>query len=204
MEDVIAHVRGAEVKNTYDFVDVVAPALRVGWQVKATKSSTPITWKRAKIENKEALIAESRQSPEGLQALGDAIIDFCNAHARESLSLYSLRAIGFSRLIVHPNGALTYYERLLATAAAPDVFDKSEFTWAWSVPKKTTKKEQLSALHGTHEPTRKKWWAWHGLGENQLHFSGEKAWWPPRGDQHRVDFRMPADRLTFSQLLEML
>ena len=204
MEAVIAHVRGGDVKDTYDFVDVVHAASRVGWQVKSTKASTPITWKRAKIENKNSLVAASRQSAAGLQALGDAIVDFCNVHAHESLSLYSLQDIGFCRLIVHSDGTLTYYERLLATTSNPDIFNKSEFTWAWSVPKKTTKKEQLSALHGTHVPTGKKWWAWHGLGENQLHFSGEDAWWPAKGGQHRVDFKMPADPLTFSEVLKML
>jgi hypothetical protein len=204
MESIIAHARGGKVLNTYDFVDVIDKKARLGWQVKSTKASTPVTWKRAKIPNSEDLLIDSHKGPAGLQALGDAIIDFCNEHVQESFLTYGLQEIGYSRLVVHPNGTLTYFERELCTMAHPNIFNKVDFTWKWSNPKSTTKKEQLQALHGTNKHTGKKWWAWHGLGENQLHFSGEPAWWPPLGDPHRKDFKMPADRLDFQQFITLL
>jgi len=54
MENVIASVRNGEVLNTYDFVDVINQNEKVGWQVKSTKASTPVTWKRAKIPSSQA------------------------------------------------------------------------------------------------------------------------------------------------------
>lgn len=178
MEAVLANVRDAEVLKTYDFVDVIDRKNRVGWQVKSTKASTPVTWKRAKIPDRDVMIAVSRESQDGVRALGDRIIDFCNDHAIESMRLYGLDEIGYARLIVHNDGGVSYFERLLCTKDEPLVFRKEDFEWAWSQPKVTTKKEQLPAFHGRHTPTGRKWWAWHGLGENQLHFSGEGTWWP--------------------------
>ncbi len=207
MEAVLAHVRSGEVLNTYDFVDVIKLDEKYGWQVKSTKESTPVTWKRAKIPNALELIENSRESDEGLQKLGDAILHFCNEHAEESMKTYNLDRIGYARLIVHKNGEVTYFERQLCTKDNPIIFCPEEFEWRWSAPKKTTKKEQLSALHGIHKQTNQKWWAWHGLGENQLHFSGEGAWWPTEeADQHSLKFQMPnqAEKLTLDSFLSML
>jgi len=94
MENVIGNVRAGEVLNTYDFVDVVNINDQVGWQIKSTKASTPVTWKRAKIPNSQELIKDSNSSIEGLQALGNAILKFCNDHAIESLDKYNLNEIG--------------------------------------------------------------------------------------------------------------
>ncbi len=207
MEAVLAHARGGEVLNTYDFVDVVDRKNKLGWQVKSTKENTPVTWKRAKIPNAEKLIDESRRSEEGLQKLGDAILAFCNEHVIESIKLYDLKEVGYARLIVHSNGTVTYFERLLCTRESPLLFDPSEFRWQWSTPKKTKKKEQLPALHGIHKPTNKKWWAWHGLGENQLHFSGEKAWWVDVDKStHAIKFELPNsdEKLSLESFLELL
>lgn len=206
MEGALAYVRGASVLRTYDFVDVVKRDSRCGWQVKSTKATTPVTWKRAKIPNSVQLIAESKISPAGAQALGDAIIAFCNAHAQHSLQLYDLDEIGYSRLIVHENGTVTYFEKLLCTREAPTIFNSSDFEWQWSIPKKTVKKEQLPALHGIYKPDHKKWFAWHGLGENQLHFSGEKSWWPSEGNQHQVSFNLPTDgdKISVERFIELL
>jgi len=206
MEGVLAHVLGAERKNTYDFVDVVHAGRGVGWQVKSTKAGTPVTWKRAKIPGAEPLIAASRSSPEACQALGDAIIDFCNQHARESLRRFGLREIGYARLIAYENGDMVYFERSLVTREAPELFDPAAFSWRWSTPKVTKTKEQLPALHGTLKSTGAKWWAAHLLGENQLHFSGERNWWPGDADAHKVTFRAPADsaRLSVEDFLAML
>ena len=41
-------LRQGEVLGTYDFVDVIKRGSKCGWQVKSTKESTPVTWKRAK------------------------------------------------------------------------------------------------------------------------------------------------------------
>ena len=67
------------------------------------------------------------------------------------------------------------------------------------------KKEQLPALQGIHQRTKRKWWAWHGRGENQLHFAGESAWWPD-GGRHSLSFRGPSteQKLTIDGILAML
>lgn len=206
MEAVLANVRGGEVLRTYDFVDVIRKEDRVGWQVKSTKAATPVTWKRAKIPNAEKLIAQSKNSDKDLQSLGNAIIDFCNQHALASLNDYDLDEIGYARLILHDDGKVTYFERCLCTRKNPRVFNAEEFLWRWSTPKKTTKKEQLQALHGIHRQSKKKWWAWHGLGENQLHFSGEGEWWPSPNDPHIATFRFPSadERVSLEALIAFL
>jgi len=206
MEAVLAKVRNGVVLNTYDFVDVINKEDYCGWQVKSTKASTPVTWKRAKLPNQEALIKNSRKGVKGAQALGDAIIDFCNNHVCHSFEQYDLHEIGYSRLVIHDDGQISYFEKLLCVRDNPNIFDKSEFTWKWSSPKKTKKKEQLPALHGIHKPTQKKWWAWHGLGENQLHFSGEKAWWPTDNEDHIITFARPTgnEKVLLEKLFEFL
>lgn len=206
MESILAHVRGGTVLNTYDFVDVIRRDMGIGWQVKSTKAETPVTWKRAKIPNASALIEASKESDLGLQALGDAIVRFCNEHASASMSTYQLSKIGYSRLILHRTGSVSYFERVLCSIDAPDVFDPTDFAWQWSTPKVTVRKEQLPALHGIHIATGDKWWAWHGLGENQLHFYGESTWWPPGSSLHTFTFRLPApeSRLSFSELTQIL
>lgn len=203
MESVVSEVREGEVLNTYDFVDILNKKKKVGWQVKSTKASTPVTWKRAKIPNSLRLIKASKKDANGLQELGDAIIKFCNDHALESMNEYNLEEIGYSRLIIHKDGKLTYFEKVLCTKKSPKIFNESDFEWKWSTPKKTKKKEQLSALHGIHKPSKKKWFAWHGLGENQLHFSGEKAWWPT-SNANKIEFYFPDNRLSQAQFMKLL
>jgi hypothetical protein len=90
MEAVLANVRGARVLKTYDYIDVLDKDRKFGWQVKSTMASTPVTWKRAKIPNSINLINASKLGLEGCQLLGNAIIDFCNTHAHESMSKYGL------------------------------------------------------------------------------------------------------------------
>ncbi len=203
MEAVLSIVRSGVVLDTYDFVDVINQKEKAGWQVKSTKASTPVTWKRAKIPNADRLIEGSRKGAKGLQRLGDSIMAFCNNHAKESLEKYQLDEIVYSRLLVFPGSEVTYFERSLCTRDAPTVFEPSDFEWYWSKPKNTKKKEQLPALHGIHKASDKKWWAWHGLGENQLHFSGEDAWWPQPGSEHSITFPVPSadDRIPLEELL---
>ncbi|MDJ1169115.1 hypothetical protein PMG71_06720 [Roseofilum sp. BLCC_M154] len=206
MESVFAHVRSANVLNTYDFVDVISTTNQRGWQIKSTKEKTPVTWKRAKLPDAPTLIKESYKTEQGLQNLGDSIIEFCNQHILESINLYNLNEIGYSRIIIHDNQLITYFERLLCTRESPILFNVSDFQWQWSKPKKNVKKEQLPALHGIHIPTEKKWWAWHGLGENQLHFSGERAWWPNQGDSHAITFCFPSEeeKLSLDDFIKLL
>ena len=206
MEAVLAHVRGAKILNTYDFVDVIKTSEKLGWQIKSTKVTTPVTWKRAKIPNQLELIEGSEKSKVGLQALGDSIINFCNEHVAESIKLYNLENIGYSRLIINPDGQVTYFERLLCTKNDPIIFKPSDFIWKWSVKKNTIKKEQLSALHGFKLDTGNKWWAWHGRGENQLHFSGESEWWPQVNGEHSVSFRFPGagEKMTLEGFMDLL
>jgi hypothetical protein len=208
VESVIAEVRDATRLETYDFVDVVRPLDGIGWQVKSTMSKTPVTWKRAKIPAASEMIANSKMSPAGVQALGNAIIEFCNEHARQSLKDYGLKEIGYARLLVYEDLTAVYFEKNLVTSENPDLFSAKDFIWRWSSQKKTKKKEQLSALHGLHVPSGKKWWAWHGLGENQLHFSGERAWWPSPLDDDAVavKFSLPSlvDRMSMQDFIELL
>lgn len=202
MENVLATVRKGTMLNTYDFVDVINVIEKIGWQVKSTKDSTPVTWKRAKIANAQKLINESLKSNEALSILGNEIIRFCNDHAKESMSLYNLDAIGYSRLIVHKNNKISYFERLLCTKENPIIFNADDFIWKWSTPKLTKKKEQLPALHGINKNNNKKWFAWHGLGENQLHFSGEQEWWPK--DESLKTFDFPSSKLNRLELMSLL
>ena len=203
MEQAVGYVHKGKVLNTYDFVDVINKKKKVGWQVKSTKAGTPVTWKRAKIPNSTVLIAASKKNKQGLQNLGNAVIKFCNDHAAKSMLVYDLDEIGFSRLIVHSDGKLTYFERVLCTKQTPKIFNEDDFEWKWSTPKSVKEKEQLQALHGTHKASGKKWFAWHGLGENQLHFSGEKIWWPS-SDEHKIDFHFPKNRISQEQLMSLL
>lgn len=204
MESVLQYVRGGEVLNTYDFVDVIHGT--VGWQVKSTKAATPVTWKRAKIPDSDNLIRQSRNSKRKLQDLGDAIINFCNQHVSESISKYSLERVGYARLIVDTKSKkITYFERELASKGHPQVFIPEDFQWHWSKPKSTVKKEQLPALHGIERKTGKKYFAWHGRGENQLHFNGEKLWWPTN-DKHACTFEFPKndERLSWNDFFSIL
>jgi hypothetical protein len=215
MEKIISIVHNAEQLATYDYVDVVKPGA-IGWQVKSTKSLTPLTWKRAKIPNSNALIAESEQSATGCQKLGDAIIDFCNAHAIESIETYNLNEIGYSRLIMFEDNTAIYFEKLLCTRDKQLIFNKEDYTWKWSIQKATTKKEQLTALHGINTKTNKKVFAWHGRGENQLHFSGEAEWWPEidtptkfgelkfSKDFHAIKFKLSSVKVDWEELTKFL
>jgi hypothetical protein len=204
VEKIIALTYQAEVLNTYDFVDVVDQInLRRGWQVKSTKESTPITWKRAKIPNKENLIRNSIDSDEGLQVLGDTIISFCNNHVEESCTLYDLDEIYYSRCILFKDRSVKYFERLLATSDDPRIFIPENFFWKWSSPKNVKKKEQLSALHGFRKSDGKKMWAWHGHGENQLHFSGESDWWDDGKNSIELTF-LPPERISYAKFFNMI
>ena len=202
LEDILAHVYGGRRLGTYDFVDVVNDRTRTGWQVKSTRHSTPVTWKRAKLPNKTSLIEASYITPEDAQALGDAIITFCNHAVKESIEKYQLKSLKYARLIDHKNGRLTYFERTLPISG--EVFESQEFTWSWSQSKTTKKKEQLPAFHGVHINSGLAWFAWHGLGENQLHFKGERAWWPAKGSPNRLDFERSGDRLKLTDLEKLI
>ena len=203
MESVFADVRGAERLATYDFVDVVNREKKTGWQIKSTKAETPVTWKRAKIPNSEKLIRET-EKPEkqkiACRELGHRIITLCNEHIIASFQRYKLEAIGYVRLIRHPDGSFSYFERNLATKESPILFDPENFDWEWSHPKRTEKKEQLPALRGMHRITGKLWWAWHGRGENQLHFMGERTWWPSKESGRLFKFKAPAQKFRFEDL----
>ena len=205
LEGVLAHVRDGERLNTYDFVDVINREEKIGWQIKSTKESTPVTWKRAKIPNSAQLIKASHESQKNLQQLGTAIINFCNQHAEESIQRYGLDEIYYSRLITFDNGSIKYFERKLCDKNNPQMFDPNAYEWKWSTPKSPSKKEQLSALHGIDRQSRKKVWAWHGLGENQLHFSGESEWWGEKANSY-IEFRYPPpnQRLTLEKLVALL
>ena len=84
-----------------------------------------------------------------------------------------------------------YFERCLLDTEHPRLWNPSDYVWQWSTPKRAEKKEQLPAFVGRHKETNTKSFAWHGQGENQLHFSGEGDWWPEENSDHRLDFQIP-------------
>ena len=48
-----------------------------------------------------------------------------------------------------------------------------------------------------------KFWAWHGHGENQLHFSGEKIWWDD--PKNIINIKLsPPDRIDFDEFFEKM
>lgn len=204
VEAVIAKVRGGEVLRTYDFADVVNQEQKLAWQVKSTLAATTVTWKRAKIPDAPALIAASQNDgEEAVGALGDAILKFCNDHAVHSLELYGLDAIGYARLYV-ARDRLVYFERELVSKEAPLMFDPEAFEWRWSEHQRASKKEMLPAFHGFHRDTGNLWFKWHGLGENQLHFPGDKFWWPEADAVAKVEASIPdADRkITYEEFVD--
>ena len=177
-EAAVADHYGGKVLGSHDFVDVVCESTGIGWQVKSTKASTTVTWKRAKIEGSADMIRKSDdKGGVHTQRLGRRVIEACNSHAKDSLNEYDLRQIRYARIISCP-GRFTYLERVLIDEHNPTLFDPNEFKWKWSEVKHSTAKEQLQALHGDHRKYNKKWFAWHGRGENQLHFFGDRWWWP--------------------------
>lgn len=183
---------GTERLRTYDFVDVINRKEKIGWQVKSLDADTPVTWIRGKLSSKQSLITASFESEEARQALGDAILNYCNDHAKASLDKYQLEQIGYVRLINYGT-QFRYFERALISAKNPILFNPEEYTWLWSEPKVTKKKEQLPAFHGTHIKTGIKHFAWHGQGENQLHFSGERTWWPAASYSYSKEFLAPTE-----------
>ncbi len=215
MEKIISLIHSAEQLSTYDYVDVCKRG-SVGWQVKSTKEDTPLTWKRAKIANSDSMIKASLNDDVSRQKLGDAIIDFCNSHAHESFISYNLKEIGYSRLVMFNDGSVIYFEKLISSLESKNIFEKENYQWSWSEPKKTSKKEQLPALHGKDLRTGKKAFAWHGKGENQLHFSGEKDWWPTIErptvvgiinfslDNHAIAFKLPSTKVPWDDLVSFL
>lgn len=209
LQHILSSARGDTVLDTYDFVDNISLCKKIGWQVKSTKSSTPVTWKRAKIPNKAALIANSKLGSSGCRKLGNAIIEFCNHHAEESIAKYNLDELRLARLVIFTDEKALYYERVLCTKSNPKIFDPDSYDWSWSAQKTTTAgaKEQLPALHG-HDKAGLKSWAWHGLGENQLHFVGEQRWWPstasPSAPHVRFDLPDPAGRLGWAEFTDAL
>lgn len=177
-EAIIAEHYGGKVLSSRDFVDVICESTRIGWQVKSIKASTTVTWKRAKIESSADLIRESdEKGGPYTQNLGRKVIEACNNHATESLEEYGLSEIRYARIISCP-GRFTYLERVLVDEQHPTLFDPDDFEWEWSELERRSAKEQLSALHGRHREHNEKWFAWHGRGENQLHFLGDRWWWP--------------------------
>lgn len=215
MEKIISLVHDAKQLATYDYVDVCRDGI-VGWQVKSTKDDTPLTWKRAKIADSASLIKESEAGVAGSRKLGNAIIDFCNQHAAASITTYKLDKIGLARLIMLKNNYAVYYEKVLCTKEQPAIFNCSDYEWHWSTPKQTTKKEQLPALHGINKHTGQKDFAWHGRGENQLHYSGERSWWPQielptkagtinfSSDNHAIAFKLPSSKVSWDELTTFL
>ena len=238
VERALAEVRGGKALPTYDFIDVLCDDGKTGFQVKATKGTTTITWMRAKIHHKQALIAASQRASEpehseGLQALGDAIIDFANEKISKSFRAYKkVENIHYARLKLLSGGRVEYTEAPLCTREKPVLFKKEDFTWAWRQerasetqslemedPLETTDIENapqdidevISSLQGTHIPTKERWWAWHGKSDNQLHFPGESKWleliFAEHGlkkEDHQRIYTLPTTSLTSHTLIERL
>jgi hypothetical protein len=205
LESALAYARNGEKLDTYDYVDVIHRDQKIGWSCKATKSTTPLTWKRAKLPSQNTMITDSHAGPSGLQNLGDSIITFCNDHAEQSMKDYKLEELIYSRLILHTDDIIQYFEKSLCNSENPMIFQPSDFEWRWSKSRSGTK-EQLPALHGFYRATGERWWAWHGLGENQLHFTGEKNWWPSKTSDQGILFQKPTvnEKITIEELVRLV
>ncbi len=125
------------------------------------------------------------------------MLNYCNAHIASSFRLYGLEEIGYARLI-NFGSRFRYFEIPLLKNDGSVLFQPADYEWRWSQQKKTLTKEQKPALHGFHKQTRVKHWAWHGQGENQLHFTGERLWWPEETYLHSVSFDGPSEAQTVS------
>lgn len=190
LEKIIAETKGAERLSTYDFADVIDLDLKLGWQVKSTKESSPLTWKRVNIENASDLINNSLTSESARQILGDKVLESCNNHALKSMENYKLKKIFLSRLIINNNGTITYYEKQLCSIKDPIIFRKEDFFWSWSKPNNQKGKKSLTFI-GYNKITGLKSFSWYGMGENQLHFNGEKDWWPNKSSNNVIKFKFP-------------
>lgn len=206
MEATLATVRDAKVLNTYDFIDVLDRKNQLGWQVKSTKLGTPLTWKRAKIANSSELIPASMVDVSACQELGNMIIDFCNHHALESMNFYNLKEIGYSRLIILPNNRAMYFERKLCDINNPIIFNPNDYHWEWTTKKENVKKENLQSLKGIDLKTGEKIWAWHGMSENQLHFTGERKLWHNEDNVTKIMFDLPKlnEKISLDTFLELI
>lgn len=204
-EAIVAEHYGGKVLSSRDFVDVVCESTGVGWQVKSTKASTTVTWKRAKIEGSADLIQESDDKGGAhTQDLGRLVIEACNSHAVNSLEKYDLNEIRYAR-IISCTGRFTYLERELIDRQNPTLFNSNDFEWEWSEVKRRSEREQLRALHGKHRTYDEKWFAWHGRGENQLHFFGDRWWWPNSDPNAQcVTLPRPGTSKTWNDLIQSL
>lgn len=204
LEHALAHVRGGMVLPTYDFVDVVDEEKGLGWQVKSTMARSPLTWIRAKLPNKDDLILESHGPAIGPQSLGNAIIKHCNDHIARSLEEFNLNQLFYARLIRYKDDRFLYFERPLTLDSQSRLFVPEDYYWRWAEPKVTKSKQQLPALHGFESASGKPAFAWHGRGENQLHFKAERTWWPEGGSPNSISFSRPDSRMSVSELIDFL
>lgn len=201
-EKIVAAAINGEALGKKDFVDVLTFDKRWGKQTKSGIYGNNIIWKRAKIDNSEQLVLESKNSISAAQQLGKLLIDQCNEHIIDSINKYNLDGITYSRLIIKEPDILEYFEKFLCTKNDPIVFESKDIYWKWSNTKKSLKKEYLPALHGINIKTGETIWQWNGLGDNQLNFPGEKLWWP----KNRTIFTFPNDneKVSFEKLLVLL
>ncbi len=103
-ENIIAEHYNGEQLHTYDFVDVVSNSMSVGWQVKSSRYSTPVTWKRAKISDSAQLIfASDKGDQAALERLGKLVLKSCNDHIERSLNDYNLKEIRYARILLKDN-----------------------------------------------------------------------------------------------------
>jgi len=180
LEDIVAHVRGGKTTKNRDFADVVLTV--TGFQIKSGFDTTPITWKRIRITHGIRLIQESHLDASICQQIGDSVIAACNAHVAHSFEKYGLEEIGYGRLIFYGNSTAVYFERPLCTRKAMMLFAPADFRWEWG----------KRALHGLHRDTGETWFRWNGDdSDNQLHFAGERRWWPADNDPHCIRFDLP-------------
>lgn len=137
MERALAHARGGEALATYDFIDVLCDDKTIGFQVKATKDTTVVTWMRAKIPNKQSLVTASQVSDsqlraDSLQKLGDTIIDFVNKKIEKSFRKYKkVHSIHYARVRHISTGRVEYVEAPLCNRSSMILFDKDDFSWEW-------------------------------------------------------------------------
>ena len=185
LEEIIEECKGWPALGGIDFVDNLSPNGNCGVQCKSGSTRRwsleknkwlfrQRPWGRITIPlSKRILIDESYINPILLQELGDSVIDTFNDKIKFSIEKYNLDEIGYIGLVFNPNSTFQYYERSICLRNNPILFDKKDFRWEWSIPKKET---DSPVLKGINIKTNQVWVRWKAHGDTQLDFMGAEFW----------------------------
>lgn len=137
VERSLAHVLGGTAPTSKNFVDVLSSDGKIGYQVKSTNSSSILTWMRARLDEKNELIINSRkkdktEAEKGLHDLGREIINKANAKIEDSFNAYpKLELLVYSRFIYEMQQYALYFEAPIMAKGDSSVFNPDNFKWFW-------------------------------------------------------------------------